>query len=146
VGPRACAVRSHALRTAAGISQTIGNAAASAGTHAQDGTSGGFAYCAATDLRTAGLSNAQVRTLLNKLANEGFAAFFRNPGQDGWPSSEIRHIHAIYVGVHMKSSLRAQVNDWLNGKNGLASHTTYSFWQPSAAQKNKIRNLFEAHN
>jgi hypothetical protein len=132
--------------TAAGISQTIGNAAASAGTHAQDGTSGGFAYCAATDLRTAGLTNAQVKTLLNKLANEGFAAFFRNPGHDGWPSSEVRHIHAIYVGVPMKSALRAQVRDWLNGKNGLASHTTYSFWQASGAQKNQIEALFEAHN
>jgi hypothetical protein len=35
------------------ISQTIGDAAASAGTHAQDGTIGGKAYCAATDLRVA---------------------------------------------------------------------------------------------
>ncbi len=132
--------------SASGISQTIGNAAASAGTHAQDGTAGGFAYCAATDLRTAGMSNAQVRALLTRLADQGFAAFFRNPGHDGWPSSEIRHIHAIYVGVHMKASLRAQVQDWLNGRNGLVSHSTYTFWQANHSRKNAIRTLFNQHN
>lgn len=132
--------------TASGISQTIGSAAASAGTHAQDGSIQGHPYSAATDLRTTGLTNTQVRALLHRLADQGVAAFFRDPGQDGWPSSEVRHIHAIYVGVPMKASLRAQVNDWLNGRNGLASHASYTFWQPSAAQKQHIRALFDAHN
>ncbi|HEY4223003.1 MAG TPA: hypothetical protein VGO62_16715 [Myxococcota bacterium] len=139
-------LRCAGITSSSDISQTIGNAAASAGTHAQDGTIDGFAYCAATDLRTAGMSNAQVRALLSDLADQGFAAFFRNPGHDGWPSSEIRHIHAIYVGVPMKSSLRSQVQDWLNGKNGLVSHSTYTFWQASHAQKNAIQSLFNAHN
>ena len=132
--------------TASGISQTIGNAAASAGTHAQDGTLGGFAYCAATDLRTSGLTNSQVHALVSRLADEGFAAFFRNPGHDGWPSNEVRHIHAIYVGVPMKSSLRSQVQDWLAGRNGLVSHGTYTFFTPTSAQRNAIQSLFNAHN
>jgi hypothetical protein len=128
------------------ISQTIGNAAASAGTHAQDGTISGNPYCAATDLRTTGLTDTQVRALLNRLADQGIAAFYRKPGLDGWPSSEVRHIHAIYVGVPMKSSLRAQVQDWLNGRNGLASHTAYTFFHPTTAQKQHIQALFNAHN
>ncbi len=128
------------------ISQTIGNAPASAGYHARDGSISGDPYCAATDLSTHGMTNSQVRALLARLADGGFAAFFRNPGHDGWPSGQARHIHAIYVGVHMKSQLREQVRDWLNGKNGLTSHSTYSFWQANAAQKNAIRSLFNAHN
>ena len=128
------------------ISQTIGNAPASAGTHAADGTIGGEPYCAATDLRTINLTNAQVKVLLDELTDQGFAAFFRDPGKDGWPSNEARHIHAIYVGVAMKASLRAQVQDWLAGKNGLASHTTYSFYQASPAKKAMIEALFNQYN
>jgi hypothetical protein len=132
--------------TASRIMQTIGNAAASAGTHAQDGTLGGRAYCAATDLSTSGMTNAQVRQWLSDMASQGVAAFFRNPGHDGWPSGEVRHIHAIYVGVAMKSSLRAQVQDWLAGKNGLTSHSNYTFWQATPAQKDAIRALFNDAN
>ena len=128
------------------ISQTIGNAPASAGYHARDGHIDGDAYCAATDLSTRGLSNAQVRALLSRLADGGFAAFFRDPGRDGWPSSEARHMHVVYVGVPMKSALRGQVQDWLNGRNGLSSHSRYTFWQASSAQKDAIRRAFNRAN
>lgn len=128
------------------ISQTIGNAAASAGTHAQDGTIDGKAYCAATDLRVASLTDGEVRQLLDALATQGFAAFFRDPGNDGWPSTEARHVHAIYVGVPMKAALRAQVQDWLAGRNGLASHGAYTFYQASPAKKLAIQELFAKHN
>lgn len=128
------------------ISQTIGNAAASAGTHAADGTIAGKAYCAATDLRVSTLTDAEVRTLLDELAEHGFAAFFRDPGEDGWPASEARHVHAIYVGVPMKAALRAQVADWLGGRNGLASHTAYTFYQASPAKKLALEELFEKSN
>lgn len=128
------------------ISQTIGNAPASAGTHAADGTIDGEPYCAATDLRTINLSDAEVKVLLDDLAGQGFAAFFRDPGHDGWPSSEARHIHAIYVGVPMKASLRAQVQDWIEGKNGLTSHAAYTFYQASPAKKALIQELFELYN
>ncbi len=128
------------------ITQTIGNAAASAGTHARDGYVNGQPYSAATDLSVRGLSAADIRTLLSRLASHGFAAWYRWPGHDGWPSSESPHIHAIFVGAFMKDSLRAQVRDWLVGRNGLASHTTYTFTTWTAAQRALVRALFDRYN
>ena len=46
----------------------------------------------------------------------------------------------------MKLSLRNQVHDYLHGKNGLAHHGPYTFFQPTQAAKNTIRSLFLAHN
>jgi hypothetical protein len=131
---------------ASGISQTIGNAAASAGTHAQDGTFMGFAYSAATDIRLLGRSEAQIAALLDKLASVGFAAWYRKPGSDGWPSYDAAHIHAVYVGVPMKLILRNQVRDWLVGKNGLASHTTYKFHTWNKCAKALIQAELLKHN
>ena len=42
--------------------------------------------------------------------------------------------------------LDGQVTDWLNGRNGLASHTAYTFWQPGDAQRAHVRTLFNASN
>jgi len=128
------------------ITQTIGSAAASAGTHGQDGTFMGQPYSAATDISTRGLTNDEIRALLSRLANQGFAAWYRLPGSDGWPSSEAPHIHAIYVGAAMKASLRAQVSDWLIGRNGLTSHTTYRFYTWTDAQKALVRAVFNRYN
>lgn len=132
--------------TADKVTQTIGSAPASAGTHAQDGTIDGVAYSAATDLSVKTLTNAQVKVLVDDLASHGFAAFFRDPGKDGWPSTEARHIHAIFVAVPMKDSLKAQVKDWLEGLNGLKSHAPYTFYQASAAKKALIEELFTKAN
>jgi hypothetical protein len=128
--------------TAGRIMQTIGNAAASAGTHAQDGTVNGHPYSAATDISVSGLSNTQIRNLLERLAKVGFAAWFRWPGHDGWPASEVRHIHAVYANAKMKSSLRSQVRSWLVGRNGLVSNTLYGFHQWTAAAKAVVRHKF----
>lgn len=128
--------------TASRITQTIGNAAASAGTHAADGSVNGHAYSAATDISVSGLSNAQIQNLLSRLAKAGFAAWFRQPGHDGWPSSEARHIHAVYANAKMKSSLRSQVRSWLVGRNGLVSNTLYGFYHWSSADKAVVRNKF----
>jgi hypothetical protein len=128
--------------TASRIMQTIGNAAASAGTHAKDGTVNGHPYSAATDISVSGLSNAQIRNLLARLAKVGFAAWFRWPGHDGWPSSEVRHIHAVYANAKMKSSLRSQVRSWLVGRNGLVSNTLYGFFHWTAAEKAVVRHKF----
>jgi hypothetical protein len=144
--PRASDLMRCAGLTAARISQTIGYAAASAGTHAPDGTVNGVAYSAATDLSVRGMTDAQVKVLVAQLDGYGFAAFFRNPGQDGWPASQARHIHAVYAGAKMKASLRAQISDFLVGKNGLASHTAYTFYQPPAAVKAYVKSLFNAAN
>ncbi len=131
---------------AARITQTIGYAAASAGTHGPDGSVGGAQYSAATDISTRGLAAADVRTLLGRLANQGFAAWYRWPGHDGWPSSEAPHIHAIYVGCAMKSSLRAQVRAWLVGRNGLVSNTLYGFYTWTDAQRALLRTVFYRYN
>jgi hypothetical protein len=140
--PRASdALRSIGITTGR-IMQTIGNAPASAGTHAQDGTVNGHPYSSATDLSVSGLSNTQIKNLLSKLAKVGFAAWFRWPGHDGWPASEVRHIHAVYANSKMKSSLRSQVRSWLVGRNGLVSNTTYGFFTWSAADKAVVRNKF----
>ena len=128
------------------ISQTIGNAVASAGTHAQDGTFMGYAYSATTDLRVGSRTEAQIAALLDKLAAAGFAAWYRKPGYDGWPSYDARHIHAIYVGAAMKLSLRNQVRDWMAGKNGLASHTTYKFHAWTKCQRDPLWAEFLKHN
>ncbi|WP_394842678.1 hypothetical protein LZC95_37100 [Pendulispora brunnea] len=128
------------------ITQTIGNASASAGTHKADGTANGKKYCAATDISVRNLSDAQVKTLVSKLDSAGFAAFFRNPGKDGWPANQARHIHAVFAGVKMKASLRAQVQDFLVDKNGLASHGPYKFYKATKAQKDNVRKIFNAAN
>jgi hypothetical protein len=124
------------------IMQTIGNAAASAGTHRQDGTVNGHPYCAATDISVRGLSHAQIRNLLERLGRVGFAAWFRWPGHDHWPSGSAPHIHAVYANARMKSMLRSQVRSWLVGRNGLAYNQTYAFYRWSATAKSTVRHKF----
>lgn len=145
-----CPDASDALRaaglTADRIGQTVGGASASGGTHLSDGKINGKDYTAAVDIRIGGVSEADVKILLGKLADHGFAAFYRNPGHDHWPATELRHVHAIYAGVHMKKALRNQVHAWCNGRNGLKSNAPYLFWQPTQAQENVVRTLFLAHN
>jgi hypothetical protein len=140
--PRASDALRAAGVTADRITQTIGSAAASAGTHAQDGTVDGHAYSAATDISVRGLSDTQIKNLLARLAKVGFAAWFRFPGHDGWPASEVRHIHAVYANAKMKTSLRSQVRSWLVHRNGLVSNTTYTFYTWSAANVTIVRGKF----
>jgi hypothetical protein len=123
------------------VLQTIGSASASAGTHAQDGTINGLPYCSATDLSVSGLSDAEIRNLLGRLAGVGFAAWFRNPGHDGWPigSAFIRHIHAVYANSRMKTSLQSQVRSWFDGRTGLVGNAIYTFFKWSAAEKADVR-------
>jgi hypothetical protein len=140
--PRASDALRAAGVTAAQITQTIGGAAASAGTHAQDGTVNGHAYSAATDVSVRGLSHTQIKNLLARLAKVGFVAWFRFPGHDGWPSSEAPHLHIVYANSKMKSSLRSQVRSWLVHRNGLVSNTIYTFYTWSAANVAIVANKF----
>lgn len=130
------------------IGQTIGNAAASAGTHAQDGTLAGIPYACCVDLRVADLSSTQVKSLLLKLWDAGFAAWYRcaNYPEDHW--SGATHIHAIWVAAPMKATCRRQVHDFCARpcKTGLASHLPYHFLQPSIEQQNKVAAAFLPHN
>lgn len=131
--------------SASRITQTIGSAPASAGYHSSDGTADGRAYTAAVDLSTRDLSSTEIRALLQRLGENGFAAWYRQPGSDGWPASEAPHIHAVFAGVVMKSALRAQVRDFLDGRNGLTSHSIYRFWPPPADVREIVTLLFSRH-
>lgn len=142
--PDASNAFAHVGISAGDISQTIGNAPASAGYHAQDGTAGGKPYSAATDVRTGGMTEAEIGKLLDDLASVGFAAWYRKDGVDGW--SGANHIHAVYTGAAMKSQLRAQVADWHVGKNGLTSHTTYKFHTWTQCRRDAVWALFQKFN
>ncbi len=122
------------------ITQTIGNAPASAGFHAKDGTVNGRAYTAAVDLSVQNLSSAQIHNLIEKLAKVGFAVWYRKSGVDGW--SGANHLHAVYANCMMKSQLRAQVRSWLVGRNGLSSNTVYHWHAFSAAAKQAVKGKF----
>ena len=128
------------------ISQTIGSAPASAGYHAQDGTAGGQPYTAAVDIRIGGRSESQIRALLASLGSYGFVAWYRKPGHDGWPSDEAPHIHAVYAGCAMKAALDEQVGDYRAGRNGLSSHTRYTFWTASQAVRDAVYKLWNKYN
>ena len=100
--PRASDALRAAGVTASRIMQTIGNAPASAGTHAQDGTFQGHPYSAATDISVSGLSQTQIANLLERLAKVGVAAWYRPSGHDGW--NGVHHLHAVYANCLMKKS------------------------------------------
>jgi hypothetical protein len=123
------------------ITQTIGNAPASAGYHAQDGTVNGHPYTAAVDLSVSGMTTTQIHNLLERLAKVGFAAWYRRNGSDGWTGAN--HIHAVYANCKMKTQLRSQVRSWLVGRNGLVSNTIYKFHTFSASAKSIVKAKFE---
>lgn len=128
------------------VGQTIGSAPASAGTHAKDGEFQGHDYCAASDFHIRDLDTAGTRRLCDQLAAAGFLPYYRNPGVNGWPAGQARHIHAIWPGCPMKELLRAQVHDYLHDRNGLVSHADYAFRPPSEAECDAGRAAFLAHN
>ena len=122
------------------ITQTIGNAPASAGVHLADGTVNGKPYTAAIDISVSGLSSSQIHNLLEKLAKVGFAAWYRKNGSDGWFGSN--HIHGVYANCKMKTALRSQVRSWLVGRNGLVSNTLYKWHTFSAAARSTVKAKF----
>lgn len=119
------------------ITQTIGNAPASAGVHLADGSVNGKSYTAAVDLSVSGMSAEQIHNLLEKLGKVGYAAWYRKSGSDGWSGSN--HIHAVYASCKMKSALRSQVRSWLVGRNGLVSNTIYRWHTFSARAKSTVK-------
>ena len=145
--PEASSALRKAGFTAKDISQTVGFASASAGTHGPDGTVNGKEYAACTDFHIIGFSDARIKTILTRLWDAGFAAWYRSPGHDHWPAEDARHIHAVYTGIVMKQSVQEQVHDFLHQPmlNGLASHQPYAFAQNTHDQRAAIRTLFSKH-
>jgi len=107
-------VASDALRKAGfsedDVSQGLGNAPASKGTHLAEP---GSKYTAAVDLRTSGKSKQEISAMVERLRAQGFAAWYRD-----WSGNE--HIHAVYAGIPLKDSLQNQVQSFMQGGTGLA--------------------------
>lgn len=98
------------------IGQTIGDHPRSAGYHKRDGVLNfrgeKLDYTAAVDIGTFDLTRAQIKALLENLAKQGFAAFYREG--PNWKGGE--HIHAIYAALPMKPQLRRQVREWVRAR------------------------------
>ncbi len=125
------------------LTQTIGNAKASAGFHARDGfVSVGNArvpYCAAVDLSVLWLTTAQIKSWLSYLAWWGFAAWYRPWYSSGKPNF---HIHGVYAGLPMKDELDDQTHDFLNNRTGLVGHALEKFYTAGPEQDAYIRALW----
>ncbi|GAB3932207.1 hypothetical protein GCM10029976_037790 [Kribbella albertanoniae] len=92
-----------------------GGVQGSAGTH--DG--GGAVDIALKDAKTGALFPKVRRERIRSATRQvGFASWIRDPSQANWPW----HLHAIAMGdPDLSSAARAQVTDYKNGLNGLAS-------------------------
>ena len=126
------------------VTQGINNPATPGNVHYTDGVIDGQPYTGAADISVRCLTAAQIKTLLERLADAGFAAWYRKPAEDGWTGPP--HIHAVWAGCSLKAVLQQQVRSWLDGKNGLASNMPYQFWQPSAAIRQRVQTLYRASN
>jgi len=120
------------------VMQTIGDAPASKGVHASDGTLDGVEYCAAVDLRTKDLTKQQIKTLLKCLAINGFCAWYRFEGS----FTNNRHIHAIFAALPMKPALKKQVAAFLVDRNGLANNERETFYTAPPATDAAIYAMF----
>ena len=126
------------------ITQGINYSTASSNVHGRDVTVNGRDYTGAVDISVLCLSEENVKELLGRLAAAGFAAWYRNPGKDGWKGP--RHVHAVWAGCSLKPVLQKQIASWLDGRNGLALDKPYAFWTPDAEMKQKVRTLYDASN
>jgi hypothetical protein len=127
------------------ITQGMNTASEAGNVHQADVTVDGKPYTGAVDISVRCLTEAQIRTLLGRLAHLGFAAWRRQPGQDSWTGPP--HIHAVWAGCRLKPVLRQQVESWLSGGNGLFTRDqAYRFWQPTAEMKDKVRALYRTSN
>lgn len=145
---RACVAANQPARR---IVQTIGNAPASAGTHARDGSAdlgGGKSanYSAATDIGCREYTDEQNAWFRLKLIEAGFVAYWRHGGS--WAGNE--HFHVVWPGCAMKASLRDQVHQFLAHRNGLVARAVDPWLESpdhlSAEAAQRIRAMFLAHN
>ena len=132
------------LSAAHRITQGINHAATPGNVHDTDGTLGGKPYTGAVDISVRCLSGMQIQSLLGRLAELGFAAWYRKDGQDDWAGPP--HIHAVWAGCRLKTVLQKQVESWLAGKNGLGAGRRYRFWQASATIRETVRRIYTMSN
>ena len=133
------------------IVQTLGQAAASHGTHGRDGSftneqGNTEAYSAAVDLsvKHPRLLVCEREEMLRRLWANGFAAWYRQAPE--FPNNE--HCHCIYVALPMKRSLRDQVHMFLAHRSGLVSERADQFVADNLtdAVEQKLRLAFLSHN
>jgi hypothetical protein len=122
------------------ITQGINHAVDKGNVHDTDGFVEGKAYTGAADISVRCLTEPQIKTLLDRLADAGFAAWYRKDGQDDWKGPP--HIHAVYAGCRLKPILQSQIEDWLRGGTGLRGSAAYKFWQPRTESRDKLRALY----
>jgi len=107
------------------VSQTIGDAPASNGFHAQDGTvlynGKQVPYCASVDLGDNGLTHKQIKGWLVALAARDIYGWFRD-----WENNT--HLHVVDSALEMKEGLFLQGVDYLNDRNGLKGHAKETFY------------------
>ena len=132
------------LEAAHRITQGINHSREARNVHDTDGTINGAAYTGAVDISVRCLTAVQIQSLSGRLAESGFAAWYRKDGQDDWSGPP--HIHAVWAGCLLKPILRRQVESWLSGGTGLGSDRPYRFWQPSAEMKEIVRALYRRFN
>jgi hypothetical protein len=133
------------------VTQTVGNATASAGFHKADGSikiKGQWEkYCAAIDVSVLTdsdgnykpLTRKEIRELLATLAKHGFVAWYRD-----WDGNE--HIHAIFVALKMKRALQKQVQSFLRDRDGLAGDSPETFYTAPKDLDNVLRAAFLSAN
>jgi hypothetical protein len=126
------------------ITQGINHSVEPGNVHDTDGTINGNAYTGAVDISVRCLTAPQIQAFLGRLAEFGFAAWYRKDGRDGWSGPP--HIHAVWAGCRLKPVLKQQVESWISGRNGLGSNQLYQFWQPSAEMKERVQSLYRKYN
>lgn len=140
------------------IVQTMGAAAASAGTHNAagkypDGNNSWHDYSACIDISvnqnakrlsdgaSIEMTPARIKWLLYCLSEEGIAAWYRTK-QQGFEF----HIHAVCAMVKMGPLPQRQIVDFVNNRTGLRSNKIETFWVPDDENDELIANLFKKSN
>lgn len=128
------------LGLSARITQALNTAKEVKNVHGADNKINGILYTGAVDISIRCLKGAehiQIKRMLNTLAANGFVAWYRKNGTDGWNGAN--HIHAVWVRQSLKPVLERQVESWLAYKNGLKSNAEYTFWKPTDDLLEKVK-------
>jgi hypothetical protein len=110
--------------------------------HGPDATIENRQFTAAVDISVRCVDEEGIKELLGRLAQSGFAAWYRKNGKDSWKGNN--HIHAVWAAEPLKRQLRGQVASWLAGRTGLVGDAKYSFWQPSEDERAVVKSAYEA--
>lgn len=133
-----CRYRRAAAKTggAWSVSQGLGNVAASAGFHLSEP---GSKYTAAIDIGVNGKSKSEIESMVRNMRSEGWAAWLRScTSAKGWCGRE--HIHGAYSGIPAKRGLERQEDDFVQGKDGTASHNKIDLEIPITNQEKGVVN------